>query len=153
LNCNQAHHYHSIFKMKIIQLLMERTWRVAEKALEHLHWCSVCDLAKIFLTSIFSYLLFTTSRVKVKRGLQIGGRLLVAPHLEQSNYLANQQQVLGLAVAFTSLCIQCKNAGSKPFCWAIQFSLQGHTLSTSGTALSHAWWDQATLVYFLKHIP
>jgi len=116
-----------------------RTWRVAEKALEHLHWCSVCDLAKIFLTSMFSYLLFTTSRVKVKRGLQIGGRLLVATHLEQSNYLANQQQVLGLAMASTTLCIQCKNAGSKPFCWAIQFSLQGHTLSTHGTDLSHAW--------------
>jgi hypothetical protein len=99
-----------------------------------------------------SYLLFTTSSMKLKLELQIGGRLLVATHLEQSNYLANQQQELGLAVAFTSLCIQCKNVGSKPFCCAIQFSLQGHTLSTRGTALSDAWSDRATLVYFLKHI-
>jgi hypothetical protein len=35
--------------------------------------------------------------------MQIGVRLLIATHLDQSIYLANQQQVLGLAVLFTSL--------------------------------------------------
>jgi len=78
-------------------------------------------------------------------GLQIGGRLLIATHLDQSNYLANQQQVLCFAVPFTSLCILCTNAGSKPFCgenWHVltfcssDFPLQGRILITSGAALS-----------------
>jgi hypothetical protein len=34
--------------------------------------------------------------------------------LDQSNYLANQQQVLGFAIPFTNLSIHCKNAGPKP---------------------------------------
>jgi hypothetical protein len=46
--------------------------------------------------------------IKLKLRLQIGRRLLIATHLEQSNYLANQQQVLGSAVAFITLW---KNAG------------------------------------------
>ncbi len=80
-------------------------------------------------------------------GLQIGGRLLIATHLDQSNYLANQQQVLCFAVPFTSLYILCTNAGSKPFCgenWHVltfcssDFSLQGRILITSGAALSAA---------------
>jgi hypothetical protein len=36
--------------------------------------------------------------MKLKLGLHIGGRLLIATHLDQSNYLANQQQVLGFVV-------------------------------------------------------
>jgi hypothetical protein len=35
--------------------------------------------------------------------------------MDQSNHLANQQQVLGFAVPFASLGILCKNAGLKPF--------------------------------------
>jgi hypothetical protein len=42
-------------------------------------WCS-----KIFLTSKFSYLFFATPPIKLKLGLQIGGRLLIANHTEQS---------------------------------------------------------------------
>ncbi len=38
----------------------------------------------MFLTSKFSYLLFPTPPLKLKRGLQIGGRLLKAKHLDQS---------------------------------------------------------------------
>jgi hypothetical protein len=38
--------------------------------------------------------------------------------MDQSNRLANQKQVLGFAVPFTSLRILCKNAGLKPFCSA-----------------------------------
>jgi hypothetical protein len=40
---------------------------------------------------------FSTPTVKLKLGMQLGGRsLLTATHLDQSNYLTNQQQVLGL---------------------------------------------------------
>jgi len=35
-------------------------------SLEHPHWCSVCDPAKIFLTSKFSYLLFCNPTRKTK---------------------------------------------------------------------------------------
>jgi hypothetical protein len=83
---------------------------------EHFQQCSVCDPAKIFLTSKFSNLLFPTPAIKLKLGLQIGGKIRIATHLDQSNYLANQQQVLGFAVPFTSLSKLCKNAGPKPFC-------------------------------------
>jgi hypothetical protein len=41
--------------------------------------------------------------MKLKLGVQMGGRLLTATHLEQSNYLANQQQVSGFSMPFTSL--------------------------------------------------
>jgi len=34
-----------------------------------------------------------------------GMRLLIATHLDQSNHLANQQQVLGFAMPFASLSI------------------------------------------------
>jgi len=52
--------------------------------------------------------------------------------------------MLGIAVPFTSLSITCKNAGSKPFCWANpgcfdfpwpKFLLKGHILSTDRAAL------------------
>jgi hypothetical protein len=73
-------------------------------------------LQKIFLTSKFSYLLFfPTPCIKLKLGLQIGGRLLIATHLDQSNYLTNQQQVLVLAVPFTSLSKLCKMLGQNRF--------------------------------------
>jgi hypothetical protein len=78
---------------------------------EHFWQCSVCDPAKIFLTSKFSNLLFPTPAVKLKLGLEIDGKIRIATHLDQSNYLANQQQVLGFAVTFTSLSKLCKNAG------------------------------------------
>jgi hypothetical protein len=55
--------------------------------------------------------------MKLKLGLQIGGKLLIATHQDQSNYLANQQLVLGFAVPFTILS---KNAGTKPFCFRSQ---------------------------------
>jgi hypothetical protein len=79
---------------------------------EHLQQCSVCDPAKIFLTSKFSCLLFPTPTIKLKLGLQMGGRLQITTHLDQANYLANQQQLL-FAVPFTSLSKQCKNPGPK----------------------------------------
>jgi hypothetical protein len=37
-----------------------------------------------------------------------GVRILMAIHMEQSNHLANQQQVLSFVVSFASLSILCK---------------------------------------------
>jgi hypothetical protein len=54
---------------------------------------------------------FPTPPRKPNLGLQIGGRLLIAAHLEQSNNLANQQQVLDFAMPFTSLSIMSKTQG------------------------------------------
>jgi hypothetical protein len=39
-----------------------------------------------------------------------GVRILMAIHIEQSNHLANQQQVLSFVVSFASLSILCKPA-------------------------------------------
>jgi hypothetical protein len=121
-------------------------WQNTILALEHLQRYSVCDPAKIFLTSKFSYLLFSNPTHKTKLELlQIGGRLLIATHLVQSNYLANQQQMLGFDVPFTSLSKLWKNAGPEPFCWAkpaycdcssSNFNLQAHILSNCGVAFT-----------------
>jgi hypothetical protein len=66
------------------------------------------------------YCFFPTPHIKLKLGQQTGGRLVVATHIDQSNYLINQsinqQQVLCSAMPFTSLSIMLwKNAGPKPF--------------------------------------
>ncbi len=91
---------------------------------------------------------FSNPTHKTKTGTEIGGRLLIATHLDQSNYLTNQHEMLCLAVPFTSLIKLCTNAGPKPFCWAkltcsdfssSEFNLQGHILSTAGVALRHLW--------------
>jgi hypothetical protein len=66
--------------------------------------------------SKISLLLFPNLTHKTETGTAKGGRLLIATHLEQSNHLANQQQVLGFAVPFASLSPMCKNAGSKKIC-------------------------------------
>jgi hypothetical protein len=46
---------------------------------------------KYFSHPRFSYLLFPNLTHKTKLGLQIGGRLLIANHLDQSNLLAHQK--------------------------------------------------------------
>jgi hypothetical protein len=73
-------------------------------------------LQKDFLNPSLVIYFFPTQPKKLKLGLQIGGRQLTATHLDRSKYLANQQQVLGFVVPFTSLSILCKNAGPKPLC-------------------------------------
>jgi len=62
--------------------------------LEHLQQCSVCNPAKHIshIQVLVTYSLFSTPPLKLKLGLQIGGRLLTATHLDQSNYLANEKQ-------------------------------------------------------------
>jgi hypothetical protein len=77
-------------------------------------YSSVCDPAKMFLTSKFSYLLFLpTPPIKLKLGLQICAKILISTHLEQpdqTKHLANHQQVLGFTASFTRIS---QNARSK----------------------------------------
>ncbi len=70
-----------------------RGWHLS--LLAHLQGCSVHDdLGVIFLTSKFSYIgiTFLTSPIKLKLRLQVGWRLLIANHLDQLLWLANQKQ-------------------------------------------------------------
>jgi hypothetical protein len=59
---------------------------------------------------------FPTPPIKLKLGLQTGGRLLIVAYLDQSNYVANQQPVSSFAVPSTSLFIMYKiwNLWKKP---------------------------------------
>jgi hypothetical protein len=67
-------------------------------------------LQKYFSHPSLVIYIFPTLPIKLKLGLQIGGRLLIATHLDQPNYLGNQQQLLDFAVPFTSLSKPCNNA-------------------------------------------
>jgi hypothetical protein len=120
---------------------LSNTWR------SHLQWYSVCDLQKYFSHPSSVIYFLPTPPTKLKLGLQIGVRVLIVFHLDQSIYIPNWQQVLGFAVPATSLSKLCRNVGPKPFCWAklacfnfslSNFNLQGHILSTCGVALSNA---------------
>jgi hypothetical protein len=56
---------------------------------------SVSDLANIFLTSKFGYLLFllqTLKPINLKLGLQIGGKLLIATLLDPAMEILNDVQ-------------------------------------------------------------
>jgi hypothetical protein len=55
-----------------------------------------------FFSSKFSCLLFLNPIHRTKAGTANTGRPLIATHLDQPNYLGNQQQVLLFAVPFTS---------------------------------------------------
>jgi hypothetical protein len=81
---------------------------------------------------------FSTLPLKLKLGLQMCGRLLIAIHLDQSTIC-----VL-LCCAFSCLSKPCKNARPKPLCWdklacldfsSSNFHLQSHILSTTEVAL------------------
>jgi hypothetical protein len=77
-------------------------------------------LSKMILQKYFSHpslviYFFPTQPRKPNLGLQIGGRLLIAAHLDQSNNLADQQQVLDFAMPFTSLSIMSKKQGQNHF--------------------------------------
>jgi hypothetical protein len=70
----------------------KQNFKYCKHILEHLQQGSVYDHEKIFLTSKFYLLTFSNPPISLKMGLQMGGRLLIATHLDQSNYLANQKQ-------------------------------------------------------------
>jgi hypothetical protein len=59
---------------------------------EHPHRCSVCELAKIILTSKFSYLLFCNPTHITEMRTLNRWELLIANHLDHSWWLANQKQ-------------------------------------------------------------
>jgi hypothetical protein len=100
----------------------------------HHQLCSVRNLANYFLHPSLVIYFFATPAIKLKLGLQIGGRLLITNHLNQSLWLANQKtgnrssHIIFITlfcrsyraelVPFTSISKLCKNAGPKPFCWA-----------------------------------
>ncbi len=129
-----------------------KSWtNVAEKPRAPGLWSISSSGQHVTLPKYFSNIqvqLFTFSNPthKTKTGTEIGGRLLIATHPDQSSYLTNQHKMLCLAVPLTSLSKLCTNAGPKPFCWAkltcsdfssSEFNLQGHILSTAGVALRH----------------
>ncbi len=73
---------------------MKWTWNLIFLPLswnfKHLQQCSICDPAKIFVTSKFMYP-FATPPIKLKLRQQIGGGLLIANHLNQSLWWTNQK--------------------------------------------------------------
>jgi len=74
---------------------------------------SICDPAKIFLTSKFSYLLLMTPPIKLITGwLPIGGKLLIAHHLHQSLWSTNQKQ----GAAVRSYLLHSSLAGEQLCC-------------------------------------
>jgi hypothetical protein len=58
----------------------------------HTHQCLGCDLAKIFLTSKFSYLDFCNPTHKTETQAAHMWELLIANHQDKSLCLANQKQ-------------------------------------------------------------
>jgi len=63
--------------------------------------CSVCDPAQILLTSKFSYLL------SFNLGLQIGARLLIANHLDQSETGSSSQIIFITLFSCTCTALMC----------------------------------------------
>ncbi len=114
---------------------------------------SLCDPWNIFLTSkvqILTY--FPTPPIKLKLRVQAAGRLLRATHLDQSNYLTNQKQVVvnryGVTVFNTLFqgsesCAFLQGPSRRPADSLaltnepdIRFSVQGDILSVGGDAFS-----------------
>jgi hypothetical protein len=61
--------------------------------LEHLQRCSVCETAKnVSHIQVLITFFFPTPPIKLKLRLQIGRRSVIASHLDQSNYVANQKE-------------------------------------------------------------
>jgi hypothetical protein len=121
---------------------------------EHLQWCSVCDPAKIFLTSKFSYLLFSNLTHKTETGTANRWETTIATPPGPIKLSSQSLSGVRLCCAFYQLSKLCKNPGPKPFCWAklacmdfssAEFNMQGHILSTSGVALTLAICEHYTL--------
>ncbi len=84
------------------------------------------SLQKYFSHPSLAIYFFPIPPIKLKLGVQIGGRLLIANHYnlpirnrgQQSDHICYTLlwQVLGFVVTFTSLRKLCKNVGPKPFC-------------------------------------
>jgi hypothetical protein len=69
----------------------------------HHQLCSVRNLANYFLHPSLVIYFFATPAIKLKLGLQIGGRLLITNHLNQSLWLANQKTGNSSQIIFITL--------------------------------------------------
>jgi hypothetical protein len=80
-----------------------------ERLNEHLQRCWVCDPAKIFLTSKFSWYCFfgNPGTANFKLGQQIHGGLLIANHLDQSVWWANGRHRAAVRSYYYSLFCRC----------------------------------------------
>ncbi len=125
------------------------TWHFTVPCLEHLHQRPVGDLAKIFFTSkLYLLTFFPTPPIKLKLGLQVHERLLIATHLDESNYLTNQKQ--GAVNKYDlSVSIDCSKAPWELWkLWFCSVSQQSSTWLTNehhpisivhGSHIEH-WW-------------
>jgi hypothetical protein len=100
---------------------------------------------KYFSHPSFSYQRFSNFTHKLKLGRQVGGRLLIATHLEESNYLPNQKQAAVNKYDFTVFItlVQGSETGgmferSQWIHWVglTRFPVQVHILSVGGDALT-----------------
>jgi hypothetical protein len=93
-----------------------------------------------------SYLLFQNPPIKLKCGLHRRGRLLIATHLDQSNYLANQKRKYSQLKHDLTLFIKLFQA-SESWAWVFhrigliavpdpRFLVQGHIPCAGGDTLS-----------------
>jgi hypothetical protein len=89
------------------------SYKAGKKGFEEAHQAPRCKKLVLFLGPRTIFLTSKISNVhsrnliiithKTQIGTAKGQRLVIAIHLDQSNHLANQQQVLCFAVRFTSL--------------------------------------------------
>jgi len=94
--------------------------------LEGLQLCSVCDLAKIFFTSKFSYFLIYNPIIKLKLGQQIGGKPLIANPPGAISVMGQSETLSSSQIIFPTLfsaCAPCFCAFHQPLrilqlCWA-----------------------------------
>ncbi len=127
---------------------------VRSQDLEHLQQCSVCGPAKLFFSHpSFSYLLFSNSTHKTEIGTANRWRLVIATHLYQSNYPANQKQEGAVNKYNLTLFTRLFQSVSRPWKMCIfpgsrislpvdpldmtaaphpRFPVHGHILSTCG---------------------
>jgi len=73
----------------------------------------------VTLQTYFGHPSFTTLPIKLKLGLQIGGRLLITTHLDQSNYITTNQKKQGAVqkydlTLFIRLCSQITDPAVGP---------------------------------------
>jgi len=132
--------------------------------LEHLQRCSVCDPAKIFFTSKFSYLLFCNPTYKTETGTaNRWGWTTIANHKVESLWWTNQKHWAAVRSYLLHSFVQLHSIGwlvgspftghgkaynyaeQKPFSWSkpacfdfssSNFTVQGDILSTPGDALT-----------------
>jgi hypothetical protein len=108
--CDERHYkWYEISSITVFPSKTMHKWKALRTSPLQL---SIWPLHKYFShpSSVFVFFPTPAIKLKLKLGLQIGGRLLMATHVDGSNYLVNEQQVLGFVVLpFTSLHLQNSN--------------------------------------------